>query len=394
MKRGRKTLVLVLVLAVCAYGVFRAYRAVQERRKPAGTDEKSQGPLRVVVQRVETGTLTNSVCVTGGVEPLAEVDVVPKVTGTLQGMRLPTGELIEEGTLVQKGQLVAVIEHSALAAALQQAKAAVAVTEASCERSKVNLADYRREKIRWEGLYKEGSTTERQRDQAVTAYERSLAELRLDQARIAQAGAAFQQAKVNLDEATIEAPLSGVVSQKYVDEGAFVGPTTPLFKIIKIDVVEISGGVAGRYYPRLNPGKTKAEVEVDAYPGEKFTGRLSRVRPELDKVTRTAIVTIRVPNPQQRLKPGMYARIRVVVQEKKNVTVVSDKALQTWGKEHLAFVVNDGKIQARKVKIGLEDENRNEVLAGLSPGDVVVVRGRHLLKAGMAVQTEMEGSAE
>jgi len=312
--------------------------------------------------------------------------VVPEVSGRLERLRLPDGTLIEEGVRVHKGEVVAVIERDRYETAVKTAEAAVAVARASYERAKVNLADARREKDRWTGLAEAGAGTQQQLDRAVTAFQRAQAELDLAQAQIRQAEAALEQARVNLDKATVEAPFSGVVSRKYVDEGAFVGPGTPLFKLMDIREVEITGGVADRHYPKLKVGQTRAEVEVDAYPGEKFTGTVLRVRPELDRATRTVVVTIRVPNDEGRLKPGMYARMKLVLEEHDGVPLVPDEALISSQGELRVYVVDGGKAHSRKVRLGLEEGNMNEVLEGLGVGETVVVRGKEMLRDGAAVE--------
>jgi len=178
------------------------------------------------------------------------------------------------------------------------------------------------------------------------------------------------------------------VSLKYVDEGAFVGPSSPLFRVVDISEVEITGGVADRHYPKLEAGKTAAQVEVDAYPDETFSGFVTRLRPELDKVTRTVAVTIMVPNEALRLKPGMYARIRLILDERKDVLLVSDDALMNSEGQQQVFVVNGGIIHKRPVKIGLEESVDNEVIEGLQPGDMVVVRGQELLREGLKVEIQ------
>jgi len=308
------------------------------------------------------------------------------VSGRLERLRLSDGTLIEEGVEARKGEVVAVIERSRYETAVRSAEAAVVVARASCERAKVNLADARREKDRWTALVDGGAGTQQQLDRAVTAFERARAELQLAEAQIKQAEAALEQAKVNLDKATIEAPFSGVVSREYLDEGAFVGPATPLFRLVDIHQVEITGGVADRRYPQIHIGKTYAEVEVDAYPGEKFSGYVSRIRPELDTATRTVTVTIRVPNDDGSLKPGMYARIKLILEEHDQVPLVPDEALISLEGETRVYVVNQGKTHVRKVRIGLEEGNLNEVLDGLQPGEKVVVRGHQMLREGTPVQ--------
>jgi len=389
MRKALKTLVWLILLAGILYGGYRGIRLVQARKeaaKAAAGQQERTGPVKVAVVPVQVGKIAQNVWVTGEVSALDAVDIVPEVSGRLERLRLPDGTLIEEGVRAHKGEVVAVIERDRYETAVKSAEAAVAVARASCERAKVNLADARREKDRWTGLLEGGAGTEQQLDRAVTAFERAQAELNLAQAQIKQAEAALAQAKVNLDKATIEAPFSGVVSRKYVDEGAFVGPTTPLFKLVDIHQVEITGGVAGRHYPKLKVGQTRAEVQVDAYPGETFSGRLSRVRPELDRATRTVAVTVRMANEDGRLKPGMYARIKLVLQEHDAVPLVPDEALLTFGGETRVYVVNGGEAHARKVRIGLEEGNLNEVLEGLRPGERVVVRGKEMLREGAPVE--------
>jgi len=389
MRKALKTLVWLIVLAGILYGGYRGIGLVQARKeaaKAAAGQQETTGPVKVAVVPVQVGKIAQNVWVTGEVSALDAVDIVPEVSGRLERLRLPGGSLIEEGAKVQKGEVVAVIERDRYETAVKSAEAAVAVARASYERAKVNLADARREKDRWTGLLEGGAGTQQQLDLAVTAFERAQAELDLAQAQIKQAEAALAQAKVNLDKATIEAPFSGVVSRKYVDEGAFVGPTTPLFKLVDIHQVEITGGVADRHHSKLKVGQTWAEVQVDAYPGEKFTGNLSRVRPELDRVTRTVAVTIRVPNEDGRLKPGMYARIKLVLEEHDQVPLVPDEALLSFSGETRVYVVNGGEAHSRKVQIGLEEGNLNEVLEGLQPGEHVVVRGKEMLREGAAVE--------
>lgn len=391
MKTVAKALIWIIVLVAILYGGYRGFRYVQARKeaaKVAAGQQARSAPVKVAVEQVQRGDIRSVVWVTGEVRPLNSVEVVPKIAGRLQRLRRPDGELIEEGVMVKKGEIVAVIEHAQLEAAVRSAEAALEVARAAHETAKVNLSDARREKQRWENLRKQGSGTELQYDQAMTAFERAEAQVKQAESQVAQAQAALKQAQVNLEDATLESPLSGIVSRKFVDEGAFVGPSTPLFRIVDIDQVEMTGGVAGRHYPQLEVGQTKAEVQVDAYPGETFSGAVTRVRPELDPMTRTAAVTIRVPNEEHRLKPGMFARIRLVLDERKEVLRVPDEALLSSEGPPQVFVVNNGKVALRTLRLGLKEGAFNEVLEGLRPGEEVVVRGHALLREDMTVETE------
>jgi RND family efflux transporter MFP subunit len=389
MKIYMKVFIWLIVLGALCYGGYWALRFGRARK--AGSNEPRQSetaPVRVAVERVRQGDIRNVIWVTGEVQPVVSVEVVPKIAGRLERLRRPDNIAIEEGVVVKKDEVVAVIEHAQLDAAKRSAEAALLAARAAYETAKVNLAEAEREKDRWTRLRQQGSGTEQQLDMVVTAYERAQTQAKQAEAQIAQAEATLEQAKVNLEDATIESPISGVVSLKYVDEGAFVGPFSPLFRVVDISEVEITGGAADRHYPKLQAGKTAAQVEVDAYPGETSSGFVTRIRPELDRITRTVAVTIRVANEQRKLKPGMYARIRLILDERKNVVLVSDDALINSEGQQKVFVVNDGLIKKRPVKIGLEESVDNEVTEGLQPGDMVVVRGQELLREGMKVETQ------
>ncbi|MDY6879176.1 MAG: efflux RND transporter periplasmic adaptor subunit [Thermodesulfobacteriota bacterium] len=392
MKGVTKVLIWLVVIAGILYAGYRSAGVLRERKEATRVKGMETGqtlsPAKVFVAAVQKGTITEGVWVTGEVRALAAVDVTAKVSGRLERLRLPDGTLIEEGVEVRKGELIAVIEHEQYRAAVQSAEAALALAEASKVRSEVNLVDARREKERWIKLRKSGVGTQQAFDLAMTAFERARSEVQMAEAQILQAQAALEQAKVNLADAKIKAPLSGIVSRKYVDEGSFVGPSVPLFKLSDIDQVEITGGVADKHYPNLTKGRTSAEIEVDAYPGESFTGTVSRVRPELDRVTRTVLVTIRAPNDQRRLKPGMYARIRLVLRERIDVLLVPDEALLASDDGLRVFVVNDEMVHLRPVRIGLEEGNLNEVLEGLREGERVILKGKQMMRDGMKVTTE------
>lgn len=389
MRTSVKVLIWIVVLAAIGYGGYQGFQFAQSRKGTASLQKQTDtAPVKVAVGRIRRGDVKNVVWITGEVRPLRSVEIVPKVAGRLERLRRSDGSLIEEGVAVEKGEVVAVIEHEQLKAASRASEAALKVAEAAYETAKVNLADAGREKERWATLRKQGSGTEQQLDQAATAFERAEAQLKQAEAQIAQGRATLEQTKVSIDDATIESPISGVVSLKYVHEGAFVGPSSPLFRVVDISEVEITGGVADRHYPKLEAGRTAAQVEVDAYPGETFSGTVTRLRPELDKVTRTVAVTIKVPNESLKLKPGMYARIELILDERKNVVLVSDDALMSLQGQQQVFVVNDGTIHVRPVKIGLEESVNNEVIEGLQPGDIVVIRGQQLLREGMKVEAQ------
>jgi RND family efflux transporter MFP subunit len=332
--------------------------------------------LKVVTQTIGTAKIDETIPVTGSFEPLISVEIVPEVSGQLQQLQLANGTPVDVGVAVKEGEVIAVINHDIYLAQLAECQAAL-------EADKVALADAEREKKRMVALHEGGSATEQNKDKAITTADLAAAQLK-------QAQAALDMAKVNVDKATIEAPVTGVVSKKYVDEGNMAGPSTPLVRIVQIDTLKVLGGVSERYLPKLVPGKTIVQIKTDAYPEDEFEGTVYRVGVAVDAVTRTGEVEIRVPNTDGKLKPGMFARMTIATSQRENAVVVPDSSLIRTGEETYVFVVNNGKTHRCKVKLGLSQGQFQEVLEGVSAGDMVVTHGQTQLKDGQIVEVVQE----
>lgn len=200
-------------------------------------------------------------------------------------------------------------------------------------------------------------------------------------AKVQQAEAALQLARISLQESTIYAPMAGVVSCKNLDEGNMVSPGVCIVTIVQVDTVKVVVGVGERDVALIAEGKTKAIVRTEAYD-EVFEGTVQKVSPVADERTRTVEVEIHVPNPQRRLKPGMFARVELVLREKKGVPVIPDHAVTWVEDEPFVTVVNDGKAHRRAVKLGLAEGPVVEVTEGLQAGALVVTRGQQGLNEG------------
>jgi RND family efflux transporter MFP subunit len=382
--------ILIIGISVVLAGWFLHSRKVQRDSTVLDGLNKEDAPLKVIAEPIGTSNISETIAITGTFEALASVEIIPEITGRLEKLRQPDGTFIDVGTSIQAGEIIAVIEHSALVAAVQQAQAALVTAQASSETARVTLVDAEREKKRMEGLLGSGAVPEQQYDAACTAYDRAKAGLELAKANVKQAEAALANAQITLDKATIKAPITAVVSDRYVDEGDMVGPSTALIKIVDIKTLKVLGGVGERYLPQLVPGKTAVHIKTDAYPQDVFEGTVYRVGVTVDPATRTGQVEIRIPNTDMRLKPGMFARIMIVLQERENVVVVPDSALVRERGNVYVFVANAGKAHRREVKLGLLQSEYYEVLEGLSVGELVVTRGRRQIEDGQAIELVQE----
>ena len=211
-------------------------------------------------------------------------------------------------------------------------------------------------------------------------------------ARVRQAKAAVELAGISLAESTIEAPIAGVVSRKNLDEGNMVSPGVCIVTLVQMDTVKVVVGAGEREIALIREGATKATVRVDAYPEQAFVGTVKRVSPVADEQTRTIELEVHVPNPGRRLKPGMFARVELVLEEKKGVPTIPDHAvLRDDDKTHV-YVANGGTARRRSVRLGLAEGAVVEVVEGLKVGEMVVTSGQRRLEDGVAVVVEEEGA--
>ncbi len=390
MKKFLKGIFYLAVMAGIAAGAWYGYTSAEKKAKPPAA-AKGGGAVPVRTAAVTAGSVTNAIKLTGALEATRTVDVMPKIAGRLETLSLEDGTPVLEGLTVTNRQVIAVIDHRDIRAQLAQAKAAVQTARTAIATAKVVLKDRDRERKRMEKLFTEGSTTEQQRDLAVTAYEQSVTGLAQTEAQLVQAQAAVEVIDVNLTEAFLHAPMDGVVSAKYVDPGAMVNATTRIVQVIPMEELKFLLAIPGPYLHLLTAGKTAVSVYSDAAPGRTFMGLIARIYPAVDPVTRTATVEVRLKNERNGagewlLRPGLYAEGRIILEAKSGVvTLPADVALRR-GARFLAFVVKDGKAETRELKVGARDGNILEVTEGLRVGEQVVVMGQHRLTDGLPVR--------
>ncbi len=192
---------------------------------------------------------------------------------------------------------------------------------------------------------------------------------------------------LKFERVPVESPLAGVVGRIYVDRGTQVGPQTPVALVVDMDTVKVELGIPEKYLPAVSPGQN-AEIIVDAYPGEKFTGTIVRFAPVVDLATRTAQAEILIANTGHRLKPGMFCRVQLTIENHDNVPVVLKEAVLGEEPEAYVYVVESGVARKRKVTPGIRRGSDLEITEGLQGGERVVIMGQQRLLDGAAVKAE------
>jgi Cu(I)/Ag(I) efflux system membrane fusion protein len=190
---------------------------------------------------------------------------------------------------------------------------------------------------------------------------------------------------------TLTAPISGVVAELGAREGMSVMPGAMLFRINGLGTVWVNAEVPESQASWVKPGN-KVEATVPAYPGEKFTGRVSALLPEVNPATRTLKARIELANPGQRLKPGMYATVDFAAQARRGALLVPSEALIRTGQRNVVLVAEtapDGKPQFKPVDIEVGDEAAGmvEIRKGLAAGMKVVVSGQFLIDSESSLKS-------
>ena len=203
-------------------------------------------------------------------------------------------------------------------------------------------------------------------------------------ASVQRAEAVLKMAQQRLSDCTIKAPMSGIVAQRFLDRGDTASTSRPFVSIVDMDVVKITAKITARDIVDINVGD-QAIIEPDAYPGESFAGTVANISPVIDRASQTCDIEVEAPNPDYKLKPGMFTRVELTTLEHKNVPVIPADAILKEGEQTFVYVVSDGKALKKEVITGITDGVKTEILLGLRPEQELIVAGHSNLRDGAPV---------
>ena len=215
-----------------------------------------------------------------------------------------------------------------------------------------------------------------------TKLDRAKTELQLTRSRIAGAEARVGVAQRALDDAIVKAPFAGLVDRRAVSRGEFVVAGQKLFDLVSLDPIEVEFHVAERDSSRVRLGQA-VEVRVAPYPDRIFRAIVNIVSPTIDPKTRTLRVKALMPNPDEALRPGLFARVDLGISTRRGVAVVPEDAVLQRADGAVVFRFGrDNRVERRVIELGTIRGGIVEVRSGLSAGDVVVLRGHSRLVDG------------
>lgn len=353
----------VAALGIAAMGAY-AYYAQQTPQVPtekaAGTAPTNNakkgsgnaGPVAVDVAQVTSVRLVDDVNAAGTLRSNEAVIIRPEIAGRITQLNF------SDGAQVKKGQVLVAFDASVNQAEVQQAQAELNIAKANFNRT----ADLARQKF----------ISERARDESEASVQVLEAKLAL--------------ARAKLSKMEIRAPFSGIVGIRSVSTGDYVKDGADLVNLEDISSVKVDFRVPEKYADLARQGQA-IEVMVDALPGKTFRARVDAIDPQVDSSGRSALLRGRIDNPEGRLRPGMFARVRLILAEREGALVVPEEAIVPQGAKTTVWKVVDGKAVRTEVKTGMRRAAKVEIVEGLQAGDIVVTAGQiRLSRDGTAVR--------
>jgi len=344
-------------------------------------NEENTVKVPVEVQTIQLGNLVQSIFYGGDIFAEFEVDVFSKIPDRIEQY------YVDEGDFIKKGEPIARIIATTIEQAVRQADAALIAARAQ-------EANLQVEYERAQRLYRENAMSLQQFDLIKTQYE-------ANKAQVEQAEAALTSARSQFKDATVSAPISGIIGKRYFEAGDMANLMSPLVKIVQMDRLKIVVDAIEDDLGKLAAGQ-EAKITVRSYPDRKFIGKVTKISPILDPITRMADVEIMLDNKGHLLKPGMYAEVEIIFGILENVialprfATIESTTMQTIDgkdeviKNYYVYLVNNGKAVQKKLDITYLNHKNIAVDTAVVVGDTLVIAGQNNLRDGMSVNIVKE----
>jgi RND family efflux transporter MFP subunit len=348
------TVLAAALLGVGGYALTHRTAAPAQAAPPAAAEKEPVHELSVRdIARIEARPLAVTLPVTGSLMPLSQATVKSKVSGIV----LSTA--VQEGMDVKAGQVIAQLDPAEARARVAQQQAMLADAQARLAMAKKNMSN--------------SASLLKQNFIAQNAYDTSANAVDLAQAAVDSARAQLDLARIALADTTIHAPLSGVVSKRHAQAGEKLSPDSPVFSIVDLKHLTLDAQVPASDIPRIHVGQD-VQFRVDGFEAQAFAGKVARINPATENGSRAMIVYVDVANPDGVLRAGMFAKGTIVTERSNAHPLLPIGAVRQDKGRDIVYRVDDGKVVAQPVKLGLrnQDEGYVEVLEGLDAGATVL----------------------
>ena len=308
---------------------------------------------------------------TGDILPIQTANIYSRVSGNLERI------YVDQGDYAYSGKLLAEIDRTIFEQNVRQNEGLYKQSLAQMENNKVNFD-------RNKDLFQRGLLSQSDLDNARTTYDVSVAQVQT-------ALANYKNSQTQLDYCNIRAPFSGYITKRVLDPGTYIttgvqNANNTIFNISNMDVLKVMVNVLETDIPLLDK-VILCEVRVDAYPDEIFTAYVNKASQQIDLNTRTMQTQVDVQNRKQMLKPGMFAKIDLILQKDTNVLTLQKQCVEKDDKGYFVYEVNKDTIAQKKyVQVGIIDNNVYEITGGIDENEKVVTVGMDLIADGSKVR--------
>lgn len=322
------------------------------------------GPENVVT--VQEASISVGPLISGELRADHEATVRAEIGGSVSAVTLQEGDAVRAGTVIAR------IDERTLRDTIASAESDVRSAENSLEWTK-------REQQRTQNLVSAGALAERDLELARNAVTASEAQVEAAKARLASA-------RTQLGDTVVHAPISGIISRRLVSTGDVVSPGTELYTIIDPSSMRLDASVQSSELAAITVG-APVQFQVRGYPDQTFDGKIERISPTADPITRQVPIFVTVPNTSGRLVAGLFAEGRVI-RESRTGAVVPDIAVNRAGASPWVLRLRDGKVERVEVTVGLRDEQteRLEIVSGVESGDKLLVGASQGMSPGTPVK--------
>lgn len=359
------------------------------REKPteATAQDSADQVIAISTKPVTAREARRTVEMVGTLGGWEEVTVSNEAPGIIQQV------MVDLGDKVKKGQRLVLLDPRETKLALAQAKANLQAAKKALTQAQAEWRDADINLKRIKELHSEGIIATSQLDVAQTRFDAIEAQVHAREADIDRHHAMVDFAQKRLGDTEVLAPIAGEVRQRLVSTGEAVKEKTPLFQLVITDPLKFQGTVPERFAPDIKM-EQPVDLQVEAFADRMFPGRVLRVSPAVDVQTRSLSLEIKVPNAQGMLKPGFFAKGKILTGVDPRAVFAPEEAVYTFVGITKAFVVQGGAVQERQVKIGSRTEGWVEITEGLQTGEIVATSNLPQLYQGAKVVVEKITNAE
>jgi membrane fusion protein (multidrug efflux system) len=340
---------LIVVLAATVY-VWRNRDAAAPVTAQAAAVTSTVAAIPVEVVTVTAEPLKREITAVGALRSNESITLRPEITGRVARISL------EEGQRVRRGELLLVLDDAVYRAELAQAEA--------------NLDRSRRLRDSGKKLFGDNYISATEMDALQTA-------VKVDEAAVALM-------RARLDKTRLLAPFDGVLGLRRVSVGDYLNPGQDIVNLENLNPIKLDFRVPETYLSELVVGQP-LDIRVDAFAEQAFTGKVIAIEPRVTAEDRSVALRGEIPNDDLRLRPGLFARVDLVLSTREGALLLPEQAIVPQGEGHFVYRVLDGKAVRTPVELGLRQDGRVEIQSGLSAGETVVTAGHLKLADGKAV---------